>query len=93
MVFGLVETAGTGDKARFMDGLKDLTLAMTRMQRVELQARRVAVDEKAIQLKLDLVKQKASNLIGEIEGGDGKAPVPLTREQLLEKVREIYGAA
>jgi hypothetical protein len=91
-VFGLIQSAGMGDKAMFTKGLKDLTLAMSRMQRVELQARRVAVEEKTIQMKLDLVKKKAGNLIGDIEGREGKPPVQLTREELLEKVREIYGA-
>jgi hypothetical protein len=65
---------------------------MSRLQRVDLQARRVAVEEKTVQMKLDLVKQKAGSLIGEMEGREGKPPVQLTREELLEKVREIYGA-
>lgn len=50
MVFGLVETASRGDKARFMEELKDLTLAMTRMQRVELQKQRVDVDVRKVKL-------------------------------------------
>ena len=45
-----------------------------------------------MQIKLDLIKEKAGKLIGEIEGADGKPAVALTREDLLEKVREIYGA-
>ena len=91
-VFNLIQSAGIGDKAQFAKGLKDLTLAMSRMQRVELMERRIAVEEKTIQMKLDLVKQKAGNLIGEIEGREGNPPAQLTREELLEKVREIYGA-
>jgi hypothetical protein len=91
-IFGLIRNARAGDEDAFQKGLKDLTLAMTRMQRVELQARRVAVDEKAVQIKLDLIKEKAGKLIGEMEGRDGKPAVALTREDLLEKVREIYGA-
>ena len=91
-VFNLIQSAGIGDKALFATGLKDLTLAMSRMQRVELMERRVAVEEKAVQMKLDLVKQKAGSLISEIEGREGNPPAKLTREELLEKVREIYGA-
>jgi hypothetical protein len=53
-VFTLIQSAGKGDKAAFAKGLKDLTLAMTRMQRVELQAKRVAVDERRVtQLEKD----------------------------------------
>lgn len=91
-VFNLIQSAGIGDKLAFAKGLKDLTLAMSRMQRVELMERRIAVEEKTIQMKLEAVKEKAGKLLGAIEGTDGKKPVPLTHEQLLEKVREIYGA-
>ena len=49
-MFGLIQSAGIGDKDKFAKGLKDLTLAMSRMQRVELQARRVEVDQRKITL-------------------------------------------
>jgi hypothetical protein len=91
-VFTLMQKVGPGDQAKFLEGLNLLSLTMSRLQRVELQARRVAVDEKTVQMKLDAVKQKAGNLLGDIEGREGKPPVQLTREDLLEKVRDIYGA-
>ena len=91
-VFTLMQQVGPGDQAAFLKGLNMLSQTMSRLQRVELQARRVAVDEKAVQIKLDLIKEKAGKLIGEMEGRDGKPAVALTREDLLEKVREIYGA-
>lgn len=91
-VFTLMQQVGPGDQGKFLAGLNLLSLTMSRLQRVELQARRVAVEEKTVQMKLDLVKQKAGNLLGDIEGREGKPPVQLTREDLLEKVREIYGA-
>jgi len=49
-VFNLIQTHGKDDKTGFADGLKDLTLAMSRMQRVELQAKRVEVDQRRITL-------------------------------------------
>lgn len=49
-VFNLIQSAGVGDKAKFADGLKDLTLAMTRMQRIELQTKRVDVDARKLKL-------------------------------------------
>jgi hypothetical protein len=91
-VFALMRQVGPGDQAKFLDGLNVLSLTLSRLQRVELQARRVAVDEKNVQIKLDLIKEKAGKLIGEMEGRDGKPAVALTREDLLEKVKEIYGA-
>ena len=56
-VFGLIQSAGVGNKTLFAEGLKDLTLAMTRMQRVELQAKRVDVDQRKIKLLEDREKQ------------------------------------
>jgi hypothetical protein len=91
-VFTLIQQVGPGDQAAFLKGLNMLSQTMSRLQRVELQARRVAVDEKTVQIKLDLIKEKAGKLLGEMEGRDGKPAVALTREDLLEKVREIYGA-
>ncbi len=91
-VFALMQQVGPGDQGAFLKGLNMLSLTMARLQRVDLQARRVAVDEKAIQMTLDMVKEKACKLIVEMQGGEGKSTVPLTREELLEKVREIYGA-
>jgi hypothetical protein len=91
-VFTLMQQVGPGDQAAFLKGLNALSLTLARLQRVELQSRRVAVDEKTVQIKLDLIKEKAGKLIGEMEGRDGKPAVQLTREDLLEKVREIYGA-
>ena len=49
-VFGLMQLAGAGDKDRLIAGLNDLTLAMSRMQRVELQAKRVQIDRRRIKL-------------------------------------------
>jgi hypothetical protein len=91
-VFNLMQSVGTRDQDKFLEGLNLLSLTMSRLQRVDLQARRVAVDEKVVQMKLDAVKEKAGKLLGEMEGREGKPPVQLTREDLLEKVREIYGA-
>jgi hypothetical protein len=51
-VFGLMEDVSKADKSAFLAALGDLTLAMTRMQRVELQARRVGVDEKKVEALL-----------------------------------------
>jgi hypothetical protein len=91
-VFTLIQQVGPGDQAAFLKGLNMLSQTMSRLQRVELQARRVAVDEKTVQIKLNIIKEKAGKLLGEMEGRDGKPAVALTREDLLEKVREIYGA-
>lgn len=84
----------TSSKARInaTKGLIALADTMIAAKKNDLRERQVGVQEKTLQMKLDLIKQKAGNLIGAIEGQDGKPPVQLTREELLEKVRDIYGA-
>ena len=47
-VFNLIQSANTGDKMRFTAGLQDLTLAMSRIQRVELLSKRLDVDQRKI---------------------------------------------
>lgn len=72
-VFDLIQSAGVGDKGVFIKGLQNLTLAMTRMQRVELQAKRVAVDERRVKaLETDL-ELKRSNFEKETNAAADKA--------------------
>ena len=72
-VFALMQTAGAGDKNKLLEGLKDLTLAMTRMQRVELQAKRVAVDERRVKALEDDIELKRSNFEKETNAAAVKA--------------------
>jgi hypothetical protein len=77
-VFNLIQSAGMGDKERFAKGLKDLTLAMSRMQRVELQAKRVEADLK----KIDAERAKLA-----AEAGDPREIYLLASQDLLKKLR------
>lgn len=92
LIFELTQSAD--EKSRLVAGKYLLGLAdvMQEARKNELRERKVAVDEQALQIKLDLVKQKAAKLIKTIEGGSPDKPVQLTREQLLERVKDIYGA-
>lgn len=51
----------------------------------------VCIDSRRLKMLEDR-EAKARKLLEEIDGGEGKPTVPLTRDDLLEKVREIYGA-
>jgi hypothetical protein len=77
-VFGLIQSAGTGDKALFAKGLKDLTLAITRVQRVELQAKRVDAEL----AKIDAERAKLA-----AEAGDPREIYLLASQDLLKKLR------
>lgn len=93
-VFNLIQSAGLGDKMQFAKGLKDLTLAMSRMQRVELQARRVEVDQRKIKLLEDREAIARRKLEAEAE----KATKKLKRGELKpadlrELVQRTFGIA
>jgi hypothetical protein len=77
-VFNLIQSAGIGDKALFAKGLKDLTLAMSRMQRVELQAKRVDAEL----AKIDAERAKLA-----AEAGDPREIYLLASQDLLKKLR------
>lgn len=78
LVFGLMQDAGKADKANFFKGLQALTLAMTRMQRVELQAKRVEADL----AKIDAERAKLA-----AEAGDPREIYLQAARDLLKKLR------
>jgi hypothetical protein len=92
-VFDLIQSAGQGDKAIFIKGLQNLTLAMTRMQRVELQAKRVEVDER----KLAQIEQDAELKRRKFEREMNAAEKKITRGEALtsediDRIRErVFG--
>jgi len=88
----LAEDATPKGRMKAASALIALAEMMQQRRSNDIKERKVAVEEKSIQIKLDVIKQKASKLLGDIEGREGKPPVQLTREDLLAKVRDIYGA-
>ena len=56
-VFGMMEGVAPGERDRFLDGLNTLSLTMSRLQRVDLQARRVEVDLRRVALLEEREKQ------------------------------------
>ena len=56
----------------------------------DIRERQVAVDEQVIQMKLDEIKRKAGELVKDAEAPD--AP-KMTREEVISRVKEIYGVA
>lgn len=55
-VFTLMQQVGSGDQAKFLDGLNVLSLTLSRLQRVDLQAKRVEVDARKMKLLEDREK-------------------------------------
>ena len=61
-VFTLMQKVGPGDQAKFLEGLNLLSLTLSRLQRVELQAKRVEVDQRKIKILEDREKMARENL-------------------------------
>jgi len=77
-VFTLMQQVGSGDQAKFLDGLNVLSLTLSRLQRVELQAKRVDADLK----KIDAERAKIA-----AEAGDPREIYLLASQDLLKKLR------
>jgi hypothetical protein len=77
-VFTLMQQVGPGDQAKFLDGLNQLSLTLSRLQRVELQAKRVDADLK----KIDAERAKIA-----AEAGDPREIYLLASQDLLKKLR------
>ena len=74
-------------------GLIKLGDLMQKARANTIKERKVAVDEQELQIKLNLIKQKAGEVIKAAEGETAPGAPQMSREELLQKVREIYGVA
>jgi len=77
-VFALMQKVGSGDQAKFLEGLNALSLTMARLQRVELQTKRVEADL----AKIDAERAKLA-----AEAGDPREIYLLAAQDLLKKLR------
>jgi|GEM_PF-1635737 len=77
-VFSLMQEASVSDRMLLVKNLQNLTLAMTRIQRVELQAKRVDAD---------IAKAEAERAKLAAEAGDPREIYLLAAQDLLKKLR------
>ncbi len=77
-VFSLMQGVGGADRGKFLEGLNALALTMSRLQRVELQAKRVEADL----AKIDAERAKLA-----AEAGDPREIYLLAAQDLLKKLR------
>jgi hypothetical protein len=61
-VFNLMQNVGPHDQAKFLEGLNLLSMTMSRLQRVDLQAKRVDVDARRVKL-LEEREQRAREAV------------------------------
>lgn len=89
----LTENSSEGGRMNAAKGLLKLAEVMQKAKTNEIRERKVSVDEQTLQVKLDEIKRRTEKLIQDVQGGDPDAPVRLSREELLERVKGIYGIA
>lgn len=88
----LSEDGSVGGRQNAAKGLIKLAEVMQKAKTVRLNERKVNVAEQILQIKLDEIKRRTQELLDKLGKGDGPA-VPMTREELLGKLGELYGVA
>ena len=88
----LAEDSTALGRAKAAAGLIALAEVMQSARANDIKERRVALGERALQIKLDEIKRKAGELLKDAQSQDGETPV-LSREQVIDRVKEIYGVA
>ncbi len=88
----LAEDGSQAGRLNATKGLIKLAEVMLKATTNKIRERKVAVDEKALQAKLDEMKRKAGELLKDaVDGKPGEEPI--SREQVISRVKEIYGLA
>ena len=88
----LSEDASAKGRIGTVKALIGLAEVMQKVRSNDIKERRVEVEEKTLQMKLDLIQKKAGELINAAEGKEAGAPV-LTREDIIARMKEVYGVA
>jgi hypothetical protein len=74
-------------------GLLKLAEVQQKARTNDIRERKVSVEEQVLQIKLDEIKRKTAALIKTADGDPDSGAPQLTREQVLQQVKEIYGIA
>lgn len=93
-VFNLMRDVGAGDRDKFLAGLNMLSLTMARLQRVDLQAKRVKVDQR----RARVLEEREAITRRKLEAEADKATKKLKRgelkpEDLADLVQRTFGIA
>jgi hypothetical protein len=89
-LFGMMQNADEKSRHKTVAGLLALGVLLNDQRKVELKERQIQTDERSLQLKIDLIREKVEKLKKGVDGSDGKKK-QLSPEQLKQRVDEIYG--
>jgi hypothetical protein len=92
-VFALAGKMDSGSRALYMDALGNLTLAMARIQRVDIQKRKVQADERKLALLEKDAELKRSKFQKEMDAAEKKITKgePLTADDINQIRQRVFG--
>jgi hypothetical protein len=88
-VFELMQSSDEKSKGKQLKSLLEFGWLLAEQQKLELQARKQKVDERALELKIETVRAKLAQLKKDVDSAGKKKQ--LSPEELKQRVDEIYG--
>jgi hypothetical protein len=88
-IFELMQSADEKSKNKTVKGLLEFGWLLAQQRKLELQERKQSADERALEIKLQLINEKVKQLKKDVDVAGKKKQ--LTPEQLKQRVDEIYG--
>jgi hypothetical protein len=88
-IFELMQSADEKNKGKTVKGLLEFGWLLAQQRKLELQERKQNVDERALEIKLQLINEKVKQLKKDVDVSGKKKQ--LTPEELKQRVDEIYG--
>lgn len=88
-VFSLMQSADEKSQAKTLKALLDLGKFLGQQRKLELQEEKQKMDERALQLRIEAMREKVRKLKNDMDDPGKKKQ--LTPEELKQRVDEIYG--
>ncbi|HEX7285701.1 MAG TPA: hypothetical protein VF532_05930 [Candidatus Angelobacter sp.] len=88
-VFSLMQSADERSQAKTLKALLDLGKFLGQQRKLELQEEKQKMDERAMQLRIEAMREKVRKLKNDMDDPGKKKQ--LTPEELKQRVDEIYG--
>jgi hypothetical protein len=88
-VFSLMQSADEKSQAKTLKALLDLGKLLGQQRKLELQEEKQKMDERALQLRIEAMREKVRKLKNDMDDPGKKKQ--LTPEELKQRVDEIYG--
>jgi hypothetical protein len=89
-IFSLMQASDMSSRAKVITELQKLGLLLAQKRKLELQEMKQQTDERALQIKIEVMRAKVAALKKDVDGGGGKKK-QMSPDELKKRVDEIYG--